>query len=448
MAKYSDSILLSFLVRCCYHSYILTGCIIFFATPQAHCCNHTSLGNTTCVRISRYIGEQWSTCVTDLYIQQKSKGRHGCPKGQIICIYQCMLEIHGENSGKVSTPCACSTSDELKTEPSKSFKPTIVLPSWCFSPTGTDCSWFKTCIGQRYSCKGKFRGEVVEFGEELCALSLNPYSYLSKNGRIWVNGVRKCLQVNLVPLLRKWHGTREQNCKDLTKQAISSYSDCFYSPFPDTIPTICKLPLRDLWRIFWHLRGRTLAKTYRSLWTLLKLIQECGEFRKENLHQGRVRRLVFRVKIKSGRFLGKELGRKIAEVFALNKRGIVWFGYTEMNKYFSNDTKEFVFYIADKQEYTMSRKLGSRSLVNLNDTVSILVKAVRRNELCFSMNGGKDEYHIIATTVCQDIECRRNTWTVLAEESMTIASDTSHVLTSLGGLFIFVQFLSVAVSYL
>ena len=447
MAKYSESLLHSILTCRCY---FLTWCIIFFTTSQTHCCNDTSLGNTSCVHISRYNGEQWSTCVTDLYIRQKSKGRHGCPKGQIICIYQCMLEIHDENSGVVSSPCSCSASDELKIDAGKSLKPTIVLPSWCFSPTGADCSWFKTCIGQRYSCKGKFKGEVVKFGEELCALSLNPYSYLSKNGRIWVNGVRKCLQVNLVPLLRKWHGTREQNCKILTRQAMSSYSDCFYSPFPATIPTICKLPLTDLWRIFWHLRERTLANenVQKSLCTLLKQIQNCDGFRKENLHQGKVRKLVFRVKIKSARFLGKELGRKIAKQFTFDKQGIAWFGYTEIGKYFSNYTKEFVFYIADKQEHAMSQKLGSEPLVNLNDTISILVKAVRRNELCFSVNGGNDEYRITATTVCQDMECRRNTWTALAEESLGIASDSSHVLTSLGGLFIFVQFQLFAVPYL
>ena len=449
MAKYSESLPVSSQTR---RHRFLAWFVIFFTARQACGCNNTSLGNSACVSISRYIGEQWSTCVTDLYIRQKSKGRHGCPKGQLICIYQCMLEIHGEISGKVSSPCACSASEELKADAGKALKPTAALPSWCFSPTGADCSWFKTCISQRYSCKGKFKGEVVKFGEELCALSLNPYSHLSKSGRMWVNGVRKCLQVNLVPLLRKWHGTSGSgyDCKKLTKQALSSYGGCFYSPFPATIPTICKLPLADLWRIFWHLRGRTSTNenVRESLWTLLKLIQSCHEFRKQNLRQGIVRKLVFHVKIKSGRFPGNELGRKIAEQFSLDKKGIAWFGYNDVDKSFSNHTKDFVFYIADKKEHTMSQKLRSKPPVNLTDTISTFAKAVRGHDLTFSVNRGKDVYSIAAITVCQDIECLRNSWTFLPDESLVFARDSSHVFTSVGGLFIAVQLLSVALSYL
>lgn len=404
---------------------------IFASKLGVNCCNNTTLGRSACIRISRYNGEQWSTCVTDLYIRQKSKGRHGCAKGQPICIYQCMLEEHGADSGKVASPCTCSTRDGLKTDTGKgvkTVKPTIILPSWCFSPTGADCSWFRTCLGKRYSCRPNFKDEIITFSERLCDLYLNPYSDLSRGGNIWINGVRKCLQVTLVPLLRKWRGTNGRNCKSLTKYAISSYRHCFYSPYPATIPTICKLPLTDLWRIFWHLR-QTSEEVQYSLLALLKIIENCTEFRKVNLNQGQVRKLVFYVKrheqfgeTQERKFLSEDLGRKIAKHFKLDKEGIVWFAYPKIGKTFMNNTIiKLVFYIANKHEHRMSQKLETDPVVNLNKTVLTLVDAVRRNKLRFHGSGSKQGYHVIATTVCQDLECRSNTWKVLADESFSMA---------------------------
>ena len=417
----------------------------------ANCCNKSSLGISACVRISRYSGEQWSTCVTDLYIRQKSKGRHGCAEGQANCIYQCMLEVHDANSGKVSSPCTCSTLDGLNTDTGmaeKTVKPTVILPSWCFTPTGADCSWFKTCLEKRYYCGAKFKGEIIKFAEELCGLYLNPYSDLSKSGNMWINGARKCLQVTLVPLLRKWHGKNDQSCESLTKHAISSYSHCFYSPFPATIPAICELPLTDLWRIFWHLR-QTLVneKVQYSLLALLRSIENCNEFQKVDLNEGKVRKLVFHVErhevlgqLQEGTFLSEELGQKIAKHFCLDKEGIVWFAYPKIGSTFTNNTSEFVFYIADKREHRMSQELGADPIVNLNNTVLTLVDAVRRNELCFRGSGAKQDYRITATTVCHDLECRRNTWKVQADNSVALASNGSPIIGPISCLLTIAQF--------
>ena len=396
-------------------------------------CNETTLGASACIRISRYIGEQWSTCVSDVYIRQKSKGRHGCARGQAICIYQCMLEVHDANFGEVAKPCTCSTIDEENTPALKTVKPPPALPSWCLSPTGTDCSWFKTCLERRFSCGTKFKREIIKFAEEMCGLYLNPYSDLSRSGSMWINGVRKCLQVALVPTLREWHKANRQSCKSLTKHAISSYSHCFYSPFPTTIPAICKLPLKDLWRIFWHLRQILAGETAQyGLLALLRQIENCTEFRKVNLDGGKVRKLVLHVKrlvtigkSQDQRLSSEELGRKIAKYFCLDKEGIIWFAYTKLGKALSNNTKELVFYIADKHEHRMSQKIADDPIVNLNDTVLTLVEAVRQNQLCFQDFQGKQDYSISATTVCEDLECRKNTWKVEANKPVALASNSS-----------------------
>lgn len=410
------------------NSWLLILCIST-SIREVISCNSTSFGSSACIHISRYSGKQWSTCVTDVYIRQKSKGRHGCARGQVICVYQCMLEIHDANSGKVSSPCKC-LSNVLTTdsEAVQTVSPNIILPSWCFSPTGGDCSWFKTCLGKRYSCGAKFKEGILKFSEEICGLYLNPYLALSKRGNTWINGVRKCLQVALVPLLRKWNGASGKTCGLLTKQAISSYSHCFYSPYPATVPTICELSLTDLWKIFWHLR-QTLAsaKVQYSLLSLLRTIENCTGFRKVTLPRGNVRKLVLQVKLeKSKKFVASQqtfprhnLGKRIAEHLRLDKEGITWFAYSKVEKTLPKNTIELVFYIADKHEHRMSRKLSPGPLINLNNTVITFLEAVRRKELCFQEYGSKVDYCVTATKVCQDLECLGNTCNVQAARNVS-----------------------------
>lgn len=403
---------------------------ILSSTKKVESCNNATLplGSSSCIRIPRYSGEQWSTCVTDLYIRQKSKGRHGCSKGQQICIYQCMLEVHDANSGAVSRPCTCSTGKIMTTDSGKTLFITVkpAIPAWCSTPTGADCGWFKTCLGRRYPCAGNFKGEIIKFAEVLCKSYLNPYSGLSKNGYIWLNGVRKCLQVNMVPLLRIWQGTKRQNsCKTLTRRAISSYRHCFFSPYPATIPTICELPLADLWRIFWHLR-QTLAKenVQHSLMEILKTIEGCSEFGNVKLNLGKVRKFLFQVnlsqkyeKLKDRTLITKELSTEIAKHLFLDRKGITWFAYFRISEKSKSNSTELVFYIADEYEHRMSQKIGLNNLANLSNTVEALTEAVRKNELCFQSFDGEPKYRITETTVCKDLECRSNSWKVIASES-------------------------------
>ena len=41
-----------------------------------------------------YDKHQWATCVSNVYMKQKSKGRHECANEAKYCWYQCMLEIY------------------------------------------------------------------------------------------------------------------------------------------------------------------------------------------------------------------------------------------------------------------------------------------------------------------------------------------------------------------
>ena len=200
----------------------------------------TAIGKVECIQVARYKATQWATCVSDSYIRQKSKGKHGCLEEKENCLYQCMLEVHGSDSGDISTPCGCSTNATTTSETTAGPSSTK-LPSWCSSPTGTECDWYGNCLNPRYRhCGERFATEIVAFAEQFCRLFLNAYSQFASLGVLWLNGVRKCFMVNLVPRLRRWQ--QADSCEELTTSAITSLSDCFVAPFPG-IPSICGVPL-------------------------------------------------------------------------------------------------------------------------------------------------------------------------------------------------------------
>lgn len=411
--------------------------VLFLNLPvlKASCFNNSLIGKAECIRVGRYSGWQWSTCVSDLYIRQKSKGRHGCEGEKTRCVYQCMLEIHDLNSGEVRSPCTCSSTDQPTAE-----NRLTKLPSWCFSPSGTECGWYNTCLCERYNCDKGFSTEVVAFAEQFCRLYLNAYSQFTPVGDLWLNGVRKCLQVSLVPLLRRW---RKPNYENLTKNAINSFSNCFeISPFPG-IPSICNVPLADLWSVFWHLRQTLPTNSRRVLQMILRIIENCTRFREERLNFGKVRKIVFQLpriasdcdfqKIEENDQLAKNIGDEIAKELFLHKKGITWFSYPLVKN--PKQPIEIVFFIADRNAYRMSQKLRSKPAIDLNNTVLNLVKAVRRKTLRFKTFDMNQQCCLTGIVICHDFECRQNSWKVTADETLASGCVSCRMLQAIAMVF-------------
>ena len=129
-------------------------------------CNEQTLGTVFCIYIPGYTKSQWTTCLTDAYIREKSKQQHLCAdRTATYCHYQCMVETHGQNHGIVYSDCQC---DPNERKPVSTAAP---LPNWCFSPNGSDCSWYRQCLKQRYPCEEK-DGEdyAIEYAHKFCEL--------------------------------------------------------------------------------------------------------------------------------------------------------------------------------------------------------------------------------------------------------------------------------------
>ena len=95
-----------------------------------------------------YSAFQCGTCLTNAYIIQKSGGRHICRENASYCYYQCMIETYNIAEGPVYDGCSCVEGRSLPQADA------AILPADCFSPDGTDCSWYGRCLAARFPCVG------------------------------------------------------------------------------------------------------------------------------------------------------------------------------------------------------------------------------------------------------------------------------------------------------
>lgn len=221
--------------------------LVFLSMPSlscAQCSSNSGIGDTECVLLTPYYFEyQWATCLTDAYIRRASNQNHVCRGGATICWYQCQLELNGFEQGPVYDNCSCSTANTSPT-PNEGM-PT--LAPHCFSPGALDCSWYRECLEVRYPCQGTEDGYAIEYAEKYCNLYTDNYNDFSPSGRLWIDGVRKCLQLALVPSLRPWI---QKTCADISRDAFNSHSGCYITPASGA-PSICELSCLDVWKSFW-----------------------------------------------------------------------------------------------------------------------------------------------------------------------------------------------------
>ncbi len=216
-------------------------------------------GNADCVKFDSYDAPQWAVCLSNDYIQLKSKHRHICREffgsRPDYCWYQCQIETFHLENGPVFKQCHCTPGDSPPEVPPI---PDIQggdgsLPEWCLSPSGTECTWYSDCLLKRHPCRASATSYALSYAEKFCNVYKKHYRYpagLTSQGKEWVDAVRKCLQVALVPYIRPWS---EPTCTDLKEIAFDSHTSCYLEPFPEA-PSICDLDCKDWAQIFWTIK--------------------------------------------------------------------------------------------------------------------------------------------------------------------------------------------------
>ena len=401
---------------------------LLFATVKSGWSGQCSIhfgpaGVTGCVQISRYNNEyQWATCLTDAYIKQKSRHQHLCiDRFATYCWYQCMLEVHNKEFGPVTQDCSCKDAGSTTPNPFTGLL-TTPLPPGCYSPSGDSCDWYRNCLEKKYPCEDTSNAYAIRYAERFCRLYNERYSSFSAAGQKWVNAVRKCLQVNLAPLLRPWF---KPTCQEIRDKAFASHTPCYLYPDKDA-PSVCDLSCFDFFKIFFTIKGSfvemdTAGESFKGMliigskcgptsqipkclnesidWITDKGIKVCNcvvklvkiVIKKIEKFIKRDRRLADPTSLPEAdarsRF-ADGVGSALEKALKWNTEVMDWIAYTEnetLSKSQDPDNMDIVIVLADKK--ALGIVSTSSPFVNFNQTVEEFAVAIKGGKLPLEVEG-------------------------------------------------------------
>ncbi|XP_029190324.2 uncharacterized protein LOC114957145 isoform X1 [Acropora millepora] len=380
-------------------------------------------GVTECIQVSRYNNEyQWATCLTDAYIKQKSRHQHHCrDRLATYCWYQCMLEVHNKRSGSVTQDCSCKDAGSTTPNPFTGLL-IAILPPHCYSPSGDSCDWYRNCLERKYPCEDTSNAYAITYAEKFCRLYDERYFSFSVAGQKWMNAVRKCLQVYLVPLLRSWV---KPTCQEIREKAFASHTPCYLYPDKDA-PSVCDLSCFYVFKIFFTIKGSfiNMDTAGQSFKGLLTIGSECGptsqipkcfreskdwitnkEFKTYNRFVNIFKIIIktFEKSIKRDRRwadptslpkadarirFADGVGSALEKALKWNTEVMDWIAYTEnkeLPKYEDPDNMAIVVVFADKKALGIVQT--SSPFVNFDQTVKEFAVAIKGGQLPLEVEG-------------------------------------------------------------
>ena len=369
-------------------------------------------GPTECVQIARYNNQyQWATCLSNAYIQQKSGHKHICSSPYAnYCWYQCMIEVHNKNYGSVTDDCSC--------QPGRI--PTLSLPPECYSPAGDSCDWYRNCLEKKYPCEATSNAYAITYAENFCTKYEERRAKFNANGQKWMDGVRKCLQVALVPLLRPW---ANPTCEEIRERAFASHTPCYLKPDKD-VPSICDLDYAEFVKIFWTIKSSfiKLDTAWESLKGMWNIGTECAPSKIQQTYESAKQTLkdvikYFKIKIQKfkkrkrrstdslpeadlqSRF-ADEVGSNLASSLKWNTNVMDWLAYTDAE--FDREDLNIFIVLADKKALGIVDT--SAPSVDFNQTIQEFASAVKNGTLPVQVDGQKVWIKSLAS--CSDKSCK------------------------------------------
>ena len=402
---------------CIFSFLVLFSC----ASGECHSVRGPS-GITECIQIARYNNEwQWGTCLTDSYIKTKTSGKWVCESiFATYCHFQCMAEVHNKNNGPVTPDCSCSDGEQHK-------ESSLSLPPRCYSPSGTDCTWYQDCLEEKYKCSESKDDYAMTFATKFCNLYTEHYGKFSTSGQAWINSVRKCLQVTLVPILRPW---RSLSCKEIKELAFQSHVPCYVNP-DEKRPgiSICNLGPSDFFSVFWTVKSSLVMSVDSSLETIngfWDTMQQCSFFKSYSF-DGDIRNIKMTVEHKGFKVirrrrsvseksirLSNDIVDHIAKQLNWDKKGIVWFSYDDNSTTIASKKLLINIFLADGKKYDLAAINVLES--DLNATIDDFQTKVKTGDL---FGDTKDvSFKVISSQGCSDANCDVISFNVTADPLM------------------------------
>ena len=362
-------------------------------------------GPTECVKLQGYNNQsQWATCLSDVYIKQKSGHKHLCvDRSRLYCWYQCMLEVHNNEYGPVTKDCSCEPGSP--TSNPYTGNPTTSLPPECYSPPGDSCDWYRSCLEKKYPCEASSNAYAITYAEKFCRMFEERRAKFNADAQKWMDGVRKCLQVALVPLMRPWNNP---TCEEIRAKAFASHTPCYLKPDKD-VPSICDVDYSEYLKIFWTIKGTfiNLDTAWESLKGFWNIMVECGPSKIKQTFEsskqkswGAIKFLTIKIqKFKERKRRSTDtlpeadlqsrfadgVGSVIASTLKWNTDVMDWLAYTDA--VVDVDNLDIYIVLADKK--ALGIVTTSAPSVDFNQTIQEFASAVETGTLPLQVDGYK-----------------------------------------------------------
>jgi len=144
------------------------------------------------------------------------------------------------------------------------------LPEDCYDPPGRNCSFYRNCLEVAIPCGESSSAYAIPYGEKFCNLFAINYKKFSENGKIWIDAVRKCLQLKLVPYLSQHP---PPSCSDIKTIAFHSHSGCYSAPA--TGISVCTI-MDQVPHIIDTVKSSLLTNPGSTFWQSLQVTHMCG----------------------------------------------------------------------------------------------------------------------------------------------------------------------------
>ena len=390
--------------------FILVSALLF-SLPQLsfqQCSSSEDVGRVHCGFADNQ--HQWVTCLRNDYIELISNDQHQClpyidPASQ--CYYQCMLQIYNMANGTFNEHCRCAPGDVLPRQ-------TVVKPE-CYSPSATDCNWYKDCLETKYHCYGTNDGYAIEFIEKFCKLGME--SGFSSNGRQWISGVLECLQSALLPSLKLWMST---TCASIRNTAFNNYSHCYAQPSLGA-RGICTLDCRDVLRAFavvnFIKNATVFTAPIETINQMLSVIGDCftdedlADCIPEALTSLQVTTAVDSIQnVNNILAIASQTTHKIAQLMNWESNGIRWFPFVHYNssnqqELFKIGNITFNVMLVDAKILNLHKTGGGK---NLDQTLATLAHTIDNENLTdflIIVSNHQVISRVVSVSQCYDALC-------------------------------------------
>lgn len=404
-------------------------------------------GSIDCLQFNGYHGQyQWGTCMTLARIQEKSAhdfvaicGDHA----RNYCWYQCMVEVYGRippDVDEVTGNCACNP-----------YHNTSVMPQQCLYPSGKSCYWYRNCFEVKHpDCKPSGNAYVIRYAERFCAVVGELENKLQGWSR-WIEAVRKCLQVAIVPLLNY---SEPLTCNEIRKHALASYSQCYLNP---GVSSICNLPCWQYFKIFWTIKQTFLKldtawESFKGLWDIHTKCPSPSTH--ENCYEENLKAKFLKLNVKS---LGQRkrrspdplsnvdilnrladgIGRAIASALGWNTDVMDWLAY--IKDWVGLGNLDIIIAMADKK--ALGIRTGPIAPANLAQTIEDFASAVEKGNLRLQVDG--HNVWIKSLALCSNKTCKTtHTLAIASKHPRNDACQISHNIIRLSAVIAMLIFIT------